>query len=143
MKIVFHGRFSEIFEGIELAGKNPQVVFSGINSYYSNFKQAMIRHNGQYVIDENEIHIFPEGEGAQWLAAAYSIFSAITAVVAVGVAINQKMIQKRNKKKLGRESESYLFDGIINTDTQGGAVPLIFGHAYVGTTVINNELDAY
>ncbi|CAH7340357.1 conserved hypothetical protein [Vibrio chagasii] len=143
MKIYFHGKFEELFEDTELCVSHPQVVFSGLQSRYPQFNRMMKAHNGQYSIEESGMHIFPEGEGAQWLIAAMQILSAVSAVVGVAVAVNQKMIEKSNKKKIGRESESYLFDGIINTDTQGGAVPLAFGHAYVGSTVINNELDAY
>ncbi|CAH6842634.1 conserved hypothetical protein [Vibrio chagasii] len=143
MKVFFHGKFSELFEDIELQVQEPQVVLSGLNSRYPTFKRLMLAHKGQYVIDDEGMQIFPEGEGAQWLVLAMQIFSAVSAVVGVAVAINQKMIEKSNKRKQGRESESYLFDGIINTDTQGGSVPLTFGHAYVGSTVINNELDAY
>lgn len=143
MKVFFHGKFSELFEDTELRVEQPQVVLCGLQSRYPIFKRSMLAHKGQYVVDEDGMHIFPEGEGAQWLVIAMQIFSAVSAVVGIAVAINQKMIEKSNKRKLGRESESYLFDGIINTDTQGGSVPLAFGHAYVGSTVINNELDAY
>lgn len=147
-KIIFHGAL-EKYENIELAGNNLQVIWSGVFTRYPELRSLLIKTQAEYAYDDinHELHVFPKGEGAFITAAGLlltaQIVSAVVAVIGVGVAINQKRIQKQNKKKQGREAESALFDGIINSDTQGGVIPLCFGDVYSGSVVINNELDSY
>ena len=52
-------------------------------------------------------------------------------------------IQRKNKKAMAADEESYLFQGVVNSVVQGGAMPLVFGRFVVGSVLINNELEVY
>ncbi len=145
MKVKFYGALAEDFDDVELSGTNPQVIFSGLAHRYPSFKRAMTRHDGHYQIDEDDVmHIAPKGHGSfAWVIPAIQVIGALASVYGAYVSIQQKRIQKQNKRAMGREVEGILFEGIINTDTQGGAIPLGFGEVYGGSVVINNELEPY
>ncbi|WP_394239864.1 hypothetical protein [Vibrio astriarenae] len=142
VKVKFHGCLSTHFADIELSGANPRVILSGVQCRYKNFKLIAAKHEARCLLEDGVLHILPKSHGA-WFFAAISVIGAIGSIYGVGVAINQRRIQKQNKKKLSRESESSLFEGVINSDTQGGPIPLGFGECYGGTVVINNVLEAY
>lgn len=39
------------------------------------------------------------------------------------------------------ERPSFLFDGPVNTNEQGGAIPLIYGRMLIGSTVVSTAMD--
>jgi len=39
------------------------------------------------------------------------------------------------------ERQSFMFDGPVNTNEQGGAIPIIFGQVLMGSTVVSTALD--
>lgn len=144
MKVKFYGALSEVFDDVELSGTNPQIIFSGLNHKYPSFKRMVTRFDAHYQIEDDVMHIAPRTCGSwAWVAPALQVIGALSAVYGAYVSIQQKRIQKQNKQAKGREVEGILFEGIINTDTQGGAIPLGFGEVYGGSVVINNELEPY
>lgn len=144
-KVIFYGALKDQFEGFTLHAENDAILISGIIARYPEFRKAAIKNDAAFSFDENgDCHIAPKGQGssATWILVS-SIIGAISGVVGAAVAINQTYINKRNKKKQAREAESSLFEGVINSDVQGGPIPLAFGEVYCGSVVINNELEPY
>ena len=39
------------------------------------------------------------------------------------------------------ERASFLFDGAINTNEQGGAIPIVYGQMLIGSTVVSTAMD--
>jgi len=39
------------------------------------------------------------------------------------------------------ERQSFLFDGPVNTNEQGGAIPIAYGRVLMGSTVVSTALD--
>lgn len=144
--VIFYGELKNQFDDFSLHAENDTVLVSGILSRYPTFKRAAIKYEAVFHFDEDRnCHIAPKAQGAFWgaIIAAVQIIGAVGAVYGAAVAIQQAVIQKQNKRKLAREQESSLFQGVINSDVQGGPIPLAFGDVYCGSVVINNELEPY
>lgn len=144
-KVIFYGALKEQFDEFSLHAENDTILVSGILARYPDFRKAAIKHDAAVYFDEQcDCHIAPKAQGAfiGWVALS-SIIGAVTGVVGAALTINQMYINKRNKKKQSKEAESALFEGVINSDVQGGPIPLAFGEVYCGSVVINNELEPY
>jgi predicted phage tail protein len=103
--------------------------------------------------DATEIHIVPvaEGDYLQIAGAIIEYFGAagITAAiiyVAVAVAmiyalsaIAQAMAPKPSTSKGAAQDASFIFNGPQNATRQGGAVPILYGTALVGSTIIASD----
>lgn len=113
--------------------------------------------------DELEIHILPHLEGAGWgsvfkiigviLIAAAIYWSGGTlaglgssaygftagSVLLLGVSLFWTGYQMSQMESLDQadEAPSYMFNGPVNTQVQGGPVPLVLGRFKTGSTVIN------
>jgi len=46
-----------------------------------------------------------------------------------------------NERESPDERQSFLFDGPVNTNEQGGAIPVPYGHVLIGSTVVSTSLD--
>jgi predicted phage tail protein len=101
--------------------------------------------------DCDTIHVMPSTEGdISWaVAAAYAAIAAevgsvaavaIIAVAAVGLMYGlMKLAQALAPKPStgsGQSDNSFIFSGPHNTANQGGPVPIIYGTALVGSTII-------
>lgn len=58
-------------------------------------------------------------------------------MVAGGIAQALAAQPQTNNVSAAAKNESYMFNGPVNTVTQGGPVPLVFGRCLVGSTVIS------
>ena len=46
-----------------------------------------------------------------------------------------------NQREAPDERQSFLFDGPVNTNEQGGAIPIPYGRVLLGSTVVSTALD--
>lgn len=77
------------------------------------------------------------------VGVTYGNIVAIGAAVALaGVAQLMAPQPKANVATERDRRESFLFNGITNTIEQGGAVPIVYGRARVGSTVVSAGLQA-
>ena len=142
MKVKFFGVLADHFDELDLDVNNIQVALSGVAHHYPTFRKTAQFYDARCKLESDVLYVIPKTDGA-WVQVAIQVIGAISSIYGAAVAIQQKRIQKQNKKALSQEAEGSLFEGIINTDTQGGAIPLGFGEVYGGSVVINNELEPY
>ena len=93
---------------------------------------------------QREMHLYPEAAGAAdpisgWLIAAV-VLSLVAAAYAV---ISIPDIADYGERDAADSRASHLFDGAVNTEAQGGPVPLIYGGPIrVGSTVVSAGISA-
>lgn len=83
-------------------------------------------------------HIYPETQGAGLTGTAVFWIIALTAGVSVASFALAPSLDDYGAREAVDKRASYLFNGAVNTQEQGGVVPLIFGGPIkVGSTVVS------
>jgi predicted phage tail protein len=113
-----------------------------------------------FKLGKGDIHIVPVVGGAKnsgigkiiagvviaavaWWAAPFTILGMSAgniALLGVGMAltgVSQMLTPKEKKQQNKKEGKSFMFDSVENTADQGGPVPLVFGTAMIGSTIIS------
>lgn len=111
----------------------------------------------------NEVHVIPAGIGgavgavalgAALIAGSYFVAGAAIAgaLFAVGVGLmisgaaqmlmSPPQVDSYSDRESPDERPSFLFDGPVNTSTQGLPVPLIYGRMRAGSVVVSAGLSA-
>jgi predicted phage tail protein len=96
--------------------------------------------------DSDTIHVMPQAEGdisyavAALVAAGLSTAAAYAVVIVGVVALMygvSKLAQSMAPKPTTQQSDSsFIFSGPINSTSQGGPVPIVYGTCLVGSTII-------
>lgn len=136
MEIKFYGGLH--YDDFEVMAVNPVIAISAVKLRYPNFKKEIVKKQICYQLDGDILHVFPKATGS----AVGAVIGVVNLAISIGKALRQKRVAKKNKKKADGHPEAYLFETAISSDVQGGAMPLVFGEAYTGGIVINNELEA-
>lgn len=138
--------------------KHPELVFVVSDDYRQNPRAVEADFiSGRYG-DATEVHILPAHEGElmaiPFIAAAVGesvvaalVVNAISSMLismALG-AITQALAPSAQTGAGSRnqvaEKQSFLFNGAVNVQQQGGPVPLIFGYFMSGSTVASSAVD--
>jgi predicted phage tail protein len=89
-----------------------------------------------------EVHFYDKIGGKIFGIDDAIIFMVIMMVISVTMSMLM-MPSMPNPDQAAQEAatkNSFLFNGAVNTVEQGGPVPLVYGRAMVGSTVISSEL---
>lgn len=138
--------------------ENPEMVFvlSGDNKDSPRGIEKDLE-DAWFDLDATEIHILPVQEGsigaipmfASWAlehAIATMVINAVISTIlstVLGAVIQSLSPQPQTgagEKNQVAQNQSFLYNGAVNVQEQGGAVPIIYGVFMAGSTVISSEV---
>ncbi len=135
---------------------NPSLVFVVSDENKQNPRGIEAIFIASQFGDAAEVHVIPAQEGAGIEVAAYfGITSVIGAFVVntvatmlVSMALGAVMQALAPSPQTGAgsrnqvaQNQSFLFNGAVNVEQQGGAVPIIYGYFMSGSTVVSSAVD--
>ena len=94
---------------------------------------------------QSTLHIYPIAKGAGFdpLTLAIAGIALLSTVYALTSLSNIPNVGDYGERDASEDRASYLFNGGVNTQAQGGAIPLIFGGPVrVGSTVVSAGISA-
>jgi predicted phage tail protein len=137
--------------------KNPEVCFVVSGDNKENARALESEMLGVNLGNETEIHILPatDGEITMAMVAAWGITNVYVAALIVVLsnfaisaalgAISQALAPSPETGAGSRnqvaENKSFLFNGPVNVQEQGGPVQVVYGYFLVGSTVVSSGID--
>ena len=151
VEIHLHGHLATLVDGpLTLDVATPAEAFRALCVLVDGFEEAL--RGGEYRLDaggeevgEHSLHlalgaggrfdIHPVASGGVYGWVIYAAVALLAFVAAYALAPS---VQDYTERDAPEERASYLFDGAVNSQAQGGPVPLIFGGPIrVGSTVVS------
>lgn len=170
--IYLHGRLAEFGECFSLDVRDPKEAIHALTMQLPGFRDSLEQgswHVFKGPLDrendldadgldvafgkEAEVHIMPAAEGAG------GVFKALVGVLLLGPQLAVSLVTtgasgftdfltttpkvaSYSSRERPEERPSFLFDGPVNTSTQGLPVPIIAGRMRVGSVVISAGITA-
>ena len=86
-----------------------------------------------------EFHIVPQAQGATG-AEIYIIYGIMLAVAVYAIS-NIPKVGNYEERNGGKDKQSHIFNGAVNTTEQGQAVPIVYGKMRVGSVTVSAGLS--
>ena len=165
--IKLYGHLGKKFgKSFRLAVESPSEAIRALANIIPGFKQYFVKHEYHVFLDKRDIadddlYLPTSNDTIKFVPVTYGSGGFFKVVLGVALmvftggtfglsmilsGISEMLFSAPKPDKFGNKNEkpenqpSYTFNGIVNTTTQGNAVPLCYGKMRVGSQVISAGL---